>query len=171
MVSPEAPDDESLRIELQEALVTYRQYISQLVQDNGIFVAADVALVSIALGGTADSLLCWNRDSYCALYIEPDDFPLPIYVTPICRCDQDQGWSQGLLGATDDPTYTRASKVAGLNPTPRKPGKPRRSSARRNEGGRPTAASDLNVHAPHAAHLALLVSLAMGPVTPAGCSV
>jgi hypothetical protein len=48
MVSPEAPDDESLRIELQEALVTYRQYISQLVQANGIFIAADVALVSYA---------------------------------------------------------------------------------------------------------------------------
>jgi hypothetical protein len=48
MVSPDGPDDESLRIELQEALVTYRQYISQLVQANGIFVAADVALVSYA---------------------------------------------------------------------------------------------------------------------------
>ena len=48
MVSPEAPDDESLRIELQAALVTYQQYISQLVQANGIFIAADAALVSYA---------------------------------------------------------------------------------------------------------------------------
>ena len=48
MVAPEAPDDESLRIELQEALVTYRQYVSQWVQGNGFFTAADVALVSYA---------------------------------------------------------------------------------------------------------------------------
>jgi len=46
MVAPEAPDDESLRIELQEALVTYRQYVSQFVQVAGILTAADVALVS-----------------------------------------------------------------------------------------------------------------------------
>ena len=48
MVAPEAPDDESLRLELQEALVTYRQYISQWVQGTGFFTAADVALVSYA---------------------------------------------------------------------------------------------------------------------------
>src|SRR6185437_9763299 len=48
MVAPEAPDDESLRLELQEVLVTYRQYVSQVIQANGIFIAADVALVSYA---------------------------------------------------------------------------------------------------------------------------
>ena len=48
MVAPEAPDNESFRIELQEALVTYRQLTSQLVQANGIFIAADVALASYA---------------------------------------------------------------------------------------------------------------------------
>ncbi len=48
MVAPEAPDDESLRLELQEALVTYRQWASQVIQANGIFIAADVALVSYA---------------------------------------------------------------------------------------------------------------------------
>jgi hypothetical protein len=48
MVAPEAPDDESLRIELQEAQVTYRQYTSQLTQTAGIFIAADVALTSYA---------------------------------------------------------------------------------------------------------------------------
>jgi hypothetical protein len=48
MVAPEAPDNESLRIELQEALVTYRQWASQVTQANGIFIAADVALVSYA---------------------------------------------------------------------------------------------------------------------------
>jgi hypothetical protein len=48
MVAPEAHDNESLRIELQEALVTYRQYVSQWVQGIGIFTAADVALVSYA---------------------------------------------------------------------------------------------------------------------------
>lgn len=48
MVTPEAPDNESLRIELQEALVTYRQLTSQFTQAVGIFTAADVALVSYA---------------------------------------------------------------------------------------------------------------------------
>jgi hypothetical protein len=48
MVAPEAPDDESLRIELQEALVTYRQYASQFIQTAGILIAATVALVSYA---------------------------------------------------------------------------------------------------------------------------
>jgi hypothetical protein len=49
MAAPEAPDDESLRLELQEALVTYRQWASQVIQANGIFIAADVALVSYAV--------------------------------------------------------------------------------------------------------------------------
>ena len=46
MVAPETRDDESLRMELQEALVTYRQWASQLTQVAGFFVAADVVLVS-----------------------------------------------------------------------------------------------------------------------------
>ena len=49
MVAPEAPDDESLRLELQEALVTYRQWASQFIQATGILIAADVALVSYAV--------------------------------------------------------------------------------------------------------------------------
>jgi len=48
MVAPEAPDNESRRIELQEALVTYRQLYSSFMQASGILVAADVALVSYA---------------------------------------------------------------------------------------------------------------------------
>jgi hypothetical protein len=48
MVAPEAPDDESLRVELQETLVTYRQYTSNFAQTAGILIAADVALVSYA---------------------------------------------------------------------------------------------------------------------------
>jgi hypothetical protein len=46
MVAPEAPDNESLRIELQEALVTYRHWVAQLIQAVGFFVAADVVLAS-----------------------------------------------------------------------------------------------------------------------------
>jgi hypothetical protein len=44
MVAPEAPDNESLRIELQEALVTYRHWVSQLTQAAGFFTTADVVL-------------------------------------------------------------------------------------------------------------------------------
>ena len=46
MVTPEAPDNESLRIELQQALETYRHWISQLTQASGFFITADVALAS-----------------------------------------------------------------------------------------------------------------------------
>jgi len=48
MVAPEAPDDESLRVELQEALVTYRQILSQFIQTAGILIAAAVAFASYA---------------------------------------------------------------------------------------------------------------------------
>src|ERR1700759_5750402 len=48
MVAPEAPDNESLRLELQEALVTYRQLYSSFKQTTGILAAADVALLSYA---------------------------------------------------------------------------------------------------------------------------
>jgi len=48
MVAPEAPDNESLRIELQEALESYRQYLSQWIQSLGFLTAADVALISYA---------------------------------------------------------------------------------------------------------------------------
>jgi len=48
MVAPEAPDNESLRLELQEALVTYRQLYSSFTQTTGILAAADVALLSYA---------------------------------------------------------------------------------------------------------------------------
>jgi hypothetical protein len=46
MVAREAPDNESLRLELQEAIVTYRHNVSQLTQVAGIIATADVVLVS-----------------------------------------------------------------------------------------------------------------------------
>jgi hypothetical protein len=46
MVATEAPDNESLRLELQEAIVTYRHWVSQLNQVAGIIATADVVLVS-----------------------------------------------------------------------------------------------------------------------------
>ncbi len=46
MVVPEAPDNESLRLELQEALGTYRHWVAQLTQVTGFFVTADVLLIS-----------------------------------------------------------------------------------------------------------------------------
>ena len=46
MVAPEGPDHESLRLELQEAIVTYRHWVSQLTQVTGIIATADVVLIS-----------------------------------------------------------------------------------------------------------------------------
>src|SRR5437016_626371 len=46
MVAPEAPDNESLRLELQEAIVTYRHWTSQLTQVAGIIGTANVVLLS-----------------------------------------------------------------------------------------------------------------------------
>jgi len=46
MVAPEAPDNESLRLELQEAVATYRHNVSQLTQVTGIIATANVVLLS-----------------------------------------------------------------------------------------------------------------------------
>jgi len=46
MVTRKAPDNESLRLELQEAIVTYRQWASQLTQIAGFTATADVLLLS-----------------------------------------------------------------------------------------------------------------------------
>jgi hypothetical protein len=46
MGAPQDPENESLRIELQEALVSYRHWVSQLTQVTGFLVTADVVLLS-----------------------------------------------------------------------------------------------------------------------------
>jgi hypothetical protein len=46
MVASEAPDNESLRLELQEAIVTYRHWVSQLTQVAGIIGTANAVLLS-----------------------------------------------------------------------------------------------------------------------------
>jgi hypothetical protein len=46
MVASEAPDKESLRLELQEAIETYRHLFSQLTQIAGFIATADVVLLS-----------------------------------------------------------------------------------------------------------------------------
>jgi len=46
MAASEAPDNESLRLELQEAIVTYRHWVAQLTQVTGIIATADVILIS-----------------------------------------------------------------------------------------------------------------------------
>jgi hypothetical protein len=46
MVTREAPDNESLRLELQEAIVTFRHRTSQLIQMAGFIATGDVLLIS-----------------------------------------------------------------------------------------------------------------------------
>jgi hypothetical protein len=46
MVAQGAPDNESLRLELQETLVTARHWASLLIQTTGFLVAADAVLIS-----------------------------------------------------------------------------------------------------------------------------
>jgi len=46
MIAGEAPDNESLRLELQETLVTYRQWASQLTQIAGFIATGNVVLLS-----------------------------------------------------------------------------------------------------------------------------
>jgi hypothetical protein len=46
MVAREAPDNESLRLELQEAILTVRQWSSLLIQMAGFITTADVVLIS-----------------------------------------------------------------------------------------------------------------------------
>jgi len=49
MVAREAPDPESLRLELQEAIVTYRHWLSQVTQISGFIIAGTTILVSYGL--------------------------------------------------------------------------------------------------------------------------
>jgi hypothetical protein len=58
----------------------------------------------------------------------------------------------------------KLKQLLGSTRPPAEPGQLYRSNARRDEGCRPTTASDLYAHTPHTAHLALLVSLASGAV-------
>lgn len=46
MVAPKSPENESLQLELQEALVSYRHFSSQFTQATGFLVTANVALIS-----------------------------------------------------------------------------------------------------------------------------
>lgn len=46
MVAREAPDNESLRLELQETILTVRQWSSLLIQMVGVTTTADVVLIS-----------------------------------------------------------------------------------------------------------------------------
>jgi hypothetical protein len=57
MTVPETPDNESLRLELQEALVTYRQWLSQLIQISGFAVAADVLLLGYGFSQKISAVL------------------------------------------------------------------------------------------------------------------
>lgn len=73
------------------------------------------------------------------------------------RCGRSSG-SRG-LGATHD----RLRLLLGSTRPPAEPGKHCRNGAYRCEECRPTAATDLHLRTLHAAHLALLVSLAIRP--------
>jgi hypothetical protein len=46
MVAPETPDPESLRLELQEAIITVRHWSSNLIQTTGFIVTANAVLIS-----------------------------------------------------------------------------------------------------------------------------
>jgi len=46
MAAQESPDNESLRLELQEAIVTIRHWSSTLVQTTGFIATANVVLLS-----------------------------------------------------------------------------------------------------------------------------
>lgn len=46
MVAHESPEDEALRLELQEAIVSFRHWTSQMTQAAGFIVTGDVVLIS-----------------------------------------------------------------------------------------------------------------------------
>jgi hypothetical protein len=57
MVAREAPDSESLRLELQEAIVTFRHWIAQITQVAGFLVAGDVILLSYGFSQKVAAIL------------------------------------------------------------------------------------------------------------------
>jgi hypothetical protein len=60
MVAQESSEDEALRLELQEAIVSFRHWTSQMTQAAGFIVTADVVLISYGFSQSWLVFSCWQ---------------------------------------------------------------------------------------------------------------
>jgi hypothetical protein len=114
VVVPEAPDNESLRLELQEALGTYRHWVAQLTQINGIFITADVVLISYGFSQKLAAILLVASGLpmlSLVMYMVVGSIASP-FVDLILRIERRLLIRKDSLGATYVHTYFRSAAPA-----------------------------------------------------------
>jgi type IV secretory pathway VirB3-like protein len=123
MVVPEDPHNESLRLELQEALSTYRHWVAQLTQVTGFFVAADVVLVSYGFSQRLAGILLVASGLpmlILVMYMVVGSIATP-FVDLVLRIERRLLIKKDSLGATYVHTYFRStsptvgSRIEDLN--------------------------------------------------------
>jgi hypothetical protein len=114
MITPEAPDNESLRLELQEALGTYRHWVSQLTQVVGFFVAADVILISYGFSQRLAAILLVASGIpmlILVMYMTVGSIASPL-INLVLRIERKLLIRTDSLGATYVRTYLRSADLA-----------------------------------------------------------
>lgn len=110
MVGPEAPDKESLRLELQQALGTYQHWVVVLTQVNGFLTAADVALISYGFSQKLAAILLVASGApvgILIMYILVGSIASPL-VNLVLRIERRLQIREDSLGATYVHTYFRS---------------------------------------------------------------
>jgi hypothetical protein len=107
MAVPETPDNESLRTELQEALITYRQWSSQLIQVTGFIATADVALLSYGFSQRLAAIILVASGApmvILVIYMVTDSIARPL-INLILKIERKLMIRRDSLGATLAQTY------------------------------------------------------------------
>jgi hypothetical protein len=107
MVVPEAPDNESLRTELQEALITYRQWSQQFIQVTGFIGTADVVLLSYGFSQRLAAILLLASGApmlILAVYMVTDSIASPL-VNLVLKIERKLMIRKDSLGAALAQTY------------------------------------------------------------------
>jgi hypothetical protein len=111
MVDPEAPDNESLRLELQQALGSYQQWVTQLIQVEGFIIAADVVLLSYGFSQKLAAILLLASGApilILALYVLTGSIASP-FVNLILRIERRLQIREDSLGAAYMHTWFRST--------------------------------------------------------------
>jgi hypothetical protein len=111
MVDREAPDNESLRLELQQALGAYQHWVTVLTQVNGFITAADVALISYGFSQRLAAILLVASGApmlILAMYILVGSIASPL-VNLVLRIERRLQIRKDSLGATYVHTYFRST--------------------------------------------------------------
>lgn len=113
MDGPASPDNESLRLELQQALGTYQHWVTTLTQVNGFLTAADVALISYGFSQRLAAILLVASGApigILAMYILVGSIASPL-VNLVLRIERRLQIREDSLGATYVHTYFRSTTL------------------------------------------------------------